>query len=232
MKTYVVIGASSGIGKEITRQLVVNNHRVIGTYYNDPLESDQPGLEYHYLNVMDEELNLEFLPDSIDGLVYCPGSIKLRPFPRIKPKQFEKDFQLQVLGAVKVLQEALSSLKANTGSSVVMFSTIAVQNGFNFHSQVAASKGAVEGLIRSLAAEWAPNIRVNGIAPSITNTPLAESLLSTDQKKQANAEKHPLKRVGTPEDIANMAEFLLSERSSWITGQIMHVDGGMSALKV
>ena len=232
MKTYIVIGASSGIGKEITRQLVASNHRVIGTYYNDLVESDQPGLEYHYLNVMDEELNFDFLPDSIDGLVYCPGSIKLRPFSRIKPKQFVEDYQLQVLGAVKVLQGALSSLKANTGSSVVMFSTVAVQNGFNFHSQVAASKGAVEGLIRSLAAEWAPNIRVNGIAPSITNTPLAESLLSTDQKKQANAEKHPLKRIGTPEDIANMAEFLLSQKSSWITGQIMHVDGGMSSLKV
>jgi len=232
MKTYIVIGASSGIGKEITRQLVASNHRVIGTYYNDPVESSQPGLEYHYLNVMDEELNLDFLPDSIDGLVYCPGSIKLRPFSRIKPKQFVEDYELQVLGGVKVLQGALSSLKANTGSSVVMFSTIAVQNGFNFHSQVAASKGAVEGLIRSLAAEWAPNIRVNGIAPSITNTPLAESLLSTDQKKQANAEKHPLKRTGTPEDIANMATFLLTEKSSWITGQIMHVDGGMSSLKV
>jgi NAD(P)-dependent dehydrogenase (short-subunit alcohol dehydrogenase family) len=181
---------------------------------------------------MDEELNLDFLPDSIDGLVYCPGSIKLKPFSRIKPNQFEADFQLQVLGAIKVLQGALPALKANTGGSVVMFSTVAVQSGFNFHSQVATSKGAVEGLIRSLAAEWAPNIRVNGIAPSITNTPLAGSLLSTDQKKQANAEKHPLKRIGTPEDIANMAEFLLSDNSSWITGQIMHVDGGMSSLKV
>jgi NAD(P)-dependent dehydrogenase (short-subunit alcohol dehydrogenase family) len=232
MKTYIVIGASSGIGKEITRQLVAKSHRVIGTYYKDPVESDQPGLEYHYLDVMDEELNLDFLPDSIDGLVYCPGSIKLKPFSRIKPNQFEADFQLQVLGAIKVLQGALPALKANTGGSVVMFSTVAVQSGFNFHSQVATSKGAVEGLIRSLAAEWAPNIRVNGIAPSITNTPLAGSLLSTDQKKQANAEKHPLKRIGTPEDIANMAEFLLSDNSSWITGQIMHVDGGMSSLKV
>src|SRR6056297_767193 len=101
MKTYIVIGASTGIGKEITRQLVASNQRLIGTYYNDPVEIDQPGLEYHYMNVMDEELNFDFLPDSIDGLVYCPGSIKLRPFSRIKPNQFEADFQLQVLGAIK-----------------------------------------------------------------------------------------------------------------------------------
>jgi len=232
MKTYLIIGASSGIGKEITRQLLANGHNVIGTYYNDPTESDQPEVSYHYLNVLDEHPTMDFIPESIEGLIYCPGSIKLRPFSRIKPQQFIDDYQLQVIGAVKTIQAALPSLKAKNGGSVVMFSTVAVQSGFNFHSQVSASKGAVEGLIRSLAAELAPQIRVNGIAPSITDTPLAASLLSNDQKKEANAAKHPLKRIGTPEDIANMAEFLLSDKSSWMTGQIMHVDGGMSSLKI
>lgn len=232
MKTYLVIGASSGIGKEVARQLLAKGHKVIGTYYKDSVESDQQNLEYHYLNVQDEEIKTDFLPESIDGLIYCPGSIKLRPFSRIKPEQFMEDFQLQVLGAIKVIQNALPGLKADSGGSIVMFSTVAVQSGFNFHSQVSTSKGAVEGLIRSLAAELAPGIRVNGIAPSMTDTPLASSLLSNQQKKEANAERHPLKRIGTPEDIANMAEFLLTDKSSWITGQIMHVDGGMSSLKV
>jgi len=232
MKTYFVIGSSSGIGKEVTRKLLANGHKVIGTYYKDTVVSDQQNLEYHYLNVQEEEVKTDFLPESIDGLIYCPGSIKLKPFKRIKPQQFVEDFQLQVVGAIKVIQNALPNLKADSGGSIVMFSTVAVQSGFNFHTQVSASKGAVEGLIRSLAAELAPGIRVNGIAPSMTDTPLASSLLSNQQKKEANAEKHPLKRIGTPEDIANMAEFLLTEKSSWITGQIMHVDGGMSSLKV
>jgi len=232
MKTYFVIGSSSGIGKEVTRKLLANGHKVIGTYYKDTVVSDQQNLEYHYLNVQEEEVKTDFLPESIDGLIYCPGSIKLKPFKRIKPQQFVEDFQLQVVGAIKVIQNALPNLKADPGGSIVMFSTVAVQSGFNFHTQVSASKGAVEGLIRSLAAELAPGIRVNGIAPSMTDTPLASSLLSNQQKKEANAEKHPLKRIGTPEDIANMAEFLLTEKSSWITGQIMHVDGGMSSLKV
>ena len=232
MKTYFVIGASSGIGKEVTRQLLANGHKVIGTYYKETVESNQQNLEYHYLNVQEEDVKTGFLPESIDGLIYCPGSIKLKPFKRIKPQQFVEDFQLQVVGAIKVIQNALPNLKADSGGSIVMFSTVAVQSGFNFHTQVSASKGAIEGLIRSLAAELAPGIRVNGIAPSITDTPLASSLLSNQQKKEANAEKHPLKRIGTPEDIANMAEFLLTDQSSWITGQIMHVDGGMSSLKV
>jgi NAD(P)-dependent dehydrogenase (short-subunit alcohol dehydrogenase family) len=107
-----------------------------------------------------------------------------------------------------------------------------MQMGFNFHSLVASSKGAVEGLTKALAAEFAPKIRVNCIAPSITDTPLAGSLLNTDEKKEANAQRHPLKKIGKPEDLANLAAFLLSEKSSWITGPVIHVDGGMSSLKV
>jgi NAD(P)-dependent dehydrogenase (short-subunit alcohol dehydrogenase family) len=163
--------------------------------------------------------------------VYCPGSINLRPFERIKPADFEADFKLQVTGAIKVLQLVLPRLKKSANASIVLFSTVAVQSGLPFHTQVSISKGAIEGLTRALAAEYAPKIRVNCIAPSLTDTPLAASLLNTDQKKEANALRHPLKRVGTTEDIANMAAFLLSDKSSWITGQILHVDGGMSAIK-
>lgn len=164
-------------------------------------------------------------------MVYCPGSINLLPFKRIKQEAFLSDFNLQVLGAIKVLQKALPALRKSANPSIVLFSTVAVQSGFNFHAQVAVSKGAIEGLTKSLAAEFAPKIRVNAIAPSLTDTPLANKLLNTPQKKEANANRHPLKRIGTVADIAQAANFLLSENASWITGQIIHVDGGMSTIK-
>jgi NAD(P)-dependent dehydrogenase (short-subunit alcohol dehydrogenase family) len=177
-------------------------------------------------------LDLSFTPDILDGLVYCPGAVNLKPFARIKPEDFISDYQLQLIGAVKVIQACLPKLKNASNPSIVLFSTVAVQTGFNFHSLVASSKGAVEGLTKALAAEFAPKIRVNCIAPSITDTPLAGALLNSVEKKEANAQRHPLKKIGKPEDLANLAEFLLSEKSGWITGQIIHSDGGMSSLKV
>jgi NAD(P)-dependent dehydrogenase (short-subunit alcohol dehydrogenase family) len=171
------------------------------------------------------------LPDAIAGLAYCPGAINLLPFKRLKKENIQADFDLQVGGAVRAIQHALEPLKNGKGS-VVMFSTVAVQSGFNFHTQVAMSKGAIEGLTRALAAELAPTVRVNAIAPSITDTPLASRLLSSDDKKEANAKRHPLQKIGAPEDIANAASFLLNDSSSWITGQVLQVDGGISTLKV
>ena len=165
------------------------------------------------------------------GIIYCPGSINLRPFERIKPADFINDFNLQVVGAIKTIQAVIPKLKNSENATIILFSTVAVQTGLPFHSQVSASKGAIEGLTKALAAEYAPKIRVNCIAPSLTDTPLAASLLNSDQKREANALRHPLKRIGTTQDIANMAEFLLSNKASWITGQIMHVDGGISSLK-
>jgi len=232
MSTYLIIGASSGIGKKLAGQLVDSGHRVYATYFKNKPETNAGLPDYHYLNVLDEINSLDFLPDTLDGLVYCPGSINLRPFERIKPADFVNDFNLQVTGAIKIIQAALPRLKKAENASIVLFSTVAVQTGFPFHAQVSASKGAIEGLTRALAAEFAPKIRVNCIAPSLTDTPLASSLLNTDQKREANALRHPLKKTGTPENIADMAEFLLSGKSSWISGQIFHVDGGMSSLKV
>jgi NAD(P)-dependent dehydrogenase (short-subunit alcohol dehydrogenase family) len=182
------------------------------------------------LNVLEDELDLSFVPDELHGLAYCPGSINLKPFHRIKPAEFIDDLKLQTIGAIKVIQAVLPNLKAGFGS-IVLFSTVAVQQGFNFHAQVAVSKGAIEGLARSLSAEFAPTIRVNCIAPSLTDTPLAQRLLNTDQKRDANAERHPLKRIGTSVDIANAASYLLAEESAWVTGQIIKVDGGMSSIK-
>ena len=180
----------------------------------------------------DEKFDPDYLPNELDGLVYCPGSINLKPFARIKPEEFTEDFNLQVGGAIRVVQAVLPRLKASEAASVVFFSTVAVQSGFNFHTQVSASKGALEGLTRALAAEMAPTIRFNCIAPSLTDTPLASKLLSNEEKKKANAARHPLKKIGNPADIAEMAAFLLSEKSGWITGQIFHVDGGISSLRI
>ena len=232
MAKYLVVGASSGIGNALAMQLADSGNQVYATYHNTETTANNDNISFHSLNVLDEDISLDFLPESINGIVYCPGSINLKPFGRIKPADFENDFKLQVVGAIKVIQALLPRLKESDNASIVLFSTVAVQSGLNFHSQVASSKGAIEGLTRALAAEFAPKIRVNCIAPSLTDTPLAASLLNTDQKKEANALRHPLKRIGTPTDIANMAEFLLSDKSGWITGQIMHVDGGMGSIKL
>jgi NAD(P)-dependent dehydrogenase (short-subunit alcohol dehydrogenase family) len=165
-------------------------------------------------------------------MVYCPGSIRLRPFRALKPDDFPADYQINLLGAVRSLQACLPALKkADDGASVVFFSTVAVKTGMPFHASIASAKGAVEGLTRSLAAELAPNIRVNAVAPSLTDTPLAAPLLGSDEKRRAADDRHPLKRVGQPGDIAAAALYLLGEAGAWVTGQILHVDGGMGALR-
>jgi NAD(P)-dependent dehydrogenase (short-subunit alcohol dehydrogenase family) len=232
MQNYLIIGGSSGIGQKLAAQLSESGCNVIATFNKTEPAVNNPHIQYHHLNVLDETLSLDFLPDELSGLIYCPGSINLRPFERIKPLDFEADYKLQVIGAIKVMQLVLPRLKKSENASIILFSTVAVQTGLSFHTQVAASKGALEGLTKALAAEYAPNIRVNCIAPSLTDTPLAASFLNTEQKKEANALRHPLKRIGTTEDIANMAAFLLSAKASWITGQIIHVDGGMSSVKI
>jgi NAD(P)-dependent dehydrogenase (short-subunit alcohol dehydrogenase family) len=230
MKNYLIIGGSSGIGEEITKELSQKGNSVYASYKNNPKESKQD-LQYFYLDVLSSQHDFSFLPDTIDGIVYCPGAILLKPFARISSEDFIQDYQLQVIGAIKIIQQILPRLKKSSAASIIFFSTVAVQTGFNFHSVVAASKGAIEGLTKALAAELVPKIRVNCIAPSITNTNLASSLLNTEEKIEANAQRHPLKRIGNPTDLANLACFLLSDQSSWITGQIIHADGGMSSIK-
>jgi NAD(P)-dependent dehydrogenase (short-subunit alcohol dehydrogenase family) len=232
MKNFLIIGGSSGIGKELANQLSQSGHQVFATYNKNKPEQENPKIHFHQFNVLEENLSTDFLPEELSGIAYCPGSINLRPFDRIKPEDFEADYKLQVIGAIKLIQLILPRLKKSGNASIVLFSTVAVQTGLPFHTQVAASKGAIEGLTKALAAELAPSIRVNSIAPSLTDTPLASFLLNSDQKKEANALRHPLKRIGTAEDIANMASFLLSEQSSWVSGQIFHVDGGMSSIKI
>lgn len=231
-KTFVIIGGSSGIGLEITKSLTESGHRVIVYSRTDSGLKGLRGVEHQPLDVLDDEMKLNGFPDIIDGLVYCPGTINLKPFRRLIEADFLHDFRVNVTGAVKVIQQAYNALRKSDQASVVLFSTVAVQLGMNFHSSVAASKGAVEGLVRSLAAEFSPKIRVNAIAPSLTDTPLAAGLLAGEARQKASAEMHPLKRYGNPSDIASAAVFLLNPSSSWITGQVLRVDGGLSALKV
>ena len=232
MKNYLIIGGSSGIGLRSAEILAHNGHKVYATYNTSIPGNQHSEINYFKYNVLNDENGLDHLPDQLDGLVYCPGAIHLKPFHRIKPEDFIKDFEIQVIGAVKVIQAVLPKLKTAETASVVLFSTIAVQRGFNFHSLVSTSKGAIEGLTRALAAEFAPGIRVNCIAPSLTDTPLANRLLNTPEKITANAERHPLKRIGHPDDIANAVNYLLGSESGWITGQVLKIDGGLSTLNV
>jgi NAD(P)-dependent dehydrogenase (short-subunit alcohol dehydrogenase family) len=229
-KNILIVGASSGIGRQTALQLDEDGYRVYGTFNNQECQNTA-NISYHQLNVLHENPDFSFLPDQLDGLLFCPGSISLRPFGRIKPEDFLADFQLQVLGAVKTIQATLPMLKKSETASIVLFSTVAVQLGLGFHSQVAASKGAIEGLCRALAAEFAPKIRVNCIAPSLTDTALATNLLNSPEKKEANAQRHPLKKIGKAEDIANLATFLLTDKSAWMTGQILHLDGGIGSIR-
>ncbi len=227
-RNFLIIGGSSGIGEAIANELNDgNNHLYLASRSKGSLEGDN--INYQSIDVK-EGFELE-LPEQLDGIVYCPGTINLKPFHRLKEEDFLEDFKVNHLGAVKVIQQALKALKKSEQASIVLFSSVAVQTGLGFHASISSSKGAIEGLTRSLAAELAPTIRVNAIAPSLTNTPLAGRLLSSEDKIKANAERHPLKEIGTPEDMSKTACFLLGEDSKWMTGQILTVDGGLGSLR-
>ena len=230
MKNILLIGGSYGIGFAIAKEVQEGNNVFVASRTNDNL-SDL-NVTYLPFDASTDTLDTSKLPEVIDGLVYCPGSINLRPFRGLKPEAFEQDLQINFINLVKVIQAILPNLTASNQSSIVLFSSVAASMGMPFHTSVAAAKGAIEGFAKALAAEYAPKIRVNVIAPSLTDTPLAEKFLSNDEKKEKSALRHPLKRVGTSDDMAQMASFLLSEKSSWISGQIFHVDGGMSTLLV
>ena len=232
-QNILVIGGSSGIGLELVKMLNDRNATVFAASRNSGVLADLDGVRHIPIDVTTENLDPDNLPAELHGLAYCPGTIRLRPFQRLSTEDFLEDFGVNLLGAVKVIQACLPRLrKPKTGSSVVLFSTVAVQTGMPFHASIASAKGAVEGLTRALAAEFAPRIRVNAIAPSLTDTPLAENLIASEDKRRASADRHPLKRIGDSRDIAQLAAHLLSGNGSWITGQIFAVDGGMSSLRV
>ncbi|SEG00453.1 SDR family NAD(P)-dependent oxidoreductase [Algoriphagus boritolerans] len=223
-KNIVIVGGNSGIGAA-TAALLGDAGANLFLYSKSGNLTTQ-------LDTSVDFSEIPGLPDVIDGVVYCPGTINLKPFHRISIADFQNELEVNFFGAVRVLQACLKGLKKSSSPAVVLYSTVAVQTGMGFHAGIASAKGAVEGLTRSLAAEWAPSkIRVNAIAPSLTETPLASALLSTPERKEASDKRHPLGRIGTSGDIAEATVFLLSPKSSWMTGQILHIDGGMSNLK-
>jgi 3-oxoacyl-[acyl-carrier protein] reductase len=230
MKNILLIGGSYGIGLAIAKELQFENNVFIASRSNENLADVKA--TYISFDATTDTIDTSLLPTVIDGLVYCPGSINLRPFKGIKPEAFETDLQINFISLVKVIQSVLPNLLASEQASIVTFSSVAASMGMPFHTSVSASKGAIEGFAKALAAEYAPKIRVNVIAPSLTDTPLADKFLNNETKQEKSAERHPLKRFGKPEDSAQMATFLLSDKSSWISGQIFHVDGGMSTLLV
>ena len=232
MKNYLIIGGSSGIGASIVEKLSTDEDLTITSTYFSKEKEDFLNVKFFHYNAEIDKLGYHDLPDEIHGFVYCPGAIVLKPFKRLTEQGVLDDFKLQVVGAMNAIQAILPNLNAAKNASIVLFSTVAVQQGFNFHAQVAMSKGAIEGLTKSLAAEFAPAIRVNCIAPSLTDTPLSERLLNSDEKRKANADRHPMKEIGSASDSAELAIFLLSQKSKWMTGQIIHMDGGMSSIKM
>jgi len=230
MNNILLIGGSYGIGLAIAKELQYENNVFIASRTHEAIVD--MNITHIPFDATTDTLDTSKLPEIIHGLVYCPGSINLRPFRGLKPEAFESDLQINFISLVKVIQSVLPNLTSAEQSSIVLFSSVAASMGMPFHTSVAAAKGAIEGFAKALAAEYVPKIRVNVIAPSLTDTPLAEKFLSNEEKKEKSAQRHPLKRVGTSEDMAQMASFLLSDKSSWISGQIFHVDGGMSTLLV
>ncbi len=225
MRNAVIVGATSGIGQATARLLKSEDWNI----FSISRSADNPsGIPW---DVASDIPDLSLIPSEVHALIYCPGTINLKPFKRLTTNDFLTDFEVNVLGAVRIIQGLDSRLKAGNGS-VVLCSTVAVGQGMPFHASVAASKGALEGLCRSLAAEYAPSVRFNCIAPSLTDTPLADKLLNSEAKRDASAQRHPLKTIGKAEDVAEMVRLLVSDGGRFITGQTIGMDGGLSTVRI
>ena len=227
MNTIIVVGGSKGIGNAIVTSLL-SSYKVVNISRTEPLQTHE-NLTHYSCDVINDEL-----PDieSVDGLVYCPGSINLKPIKRLSLDDFKADFEINVLGAVKTIQKYLPALKNGNNPSIILFSTVATKLGMPFHASVAASKSAVEGLTKSLGAELAPTIRVNAIAPTVTNTELASKLLRNERMIENMNERHPLKKYLQPKEVAGMAEFLLSDKAASLSGQVFEMDCGIVSFKI
>lgn len=233
-RNILIIGASRGIGFGITEKLLEdgdNVYTLCRTKFDNLTLTQKDKIIKHYEFDVTTEFTLTDLPETLDALIYCPGNINLKPFPRLKVQDFYDDLNLNLFGAIKILNQTINLLKKGNNPSVLMFSSVAVKLGMSYHSSTSSSKSAVEGFIKSLASEYAPTIRFNAIAPTLTDTPLASQLLSNEEKRKQLADRNPLKRIGKVEDIVEMSLFLTSDKASYISGQIIAVDGGMNTLK-
>ena len=230
-KNYILVGATSGIGRQVAAKLAGQGATVYALGRRGDQAEDTPGVTYRRFDATEETPTFPEIDGPVDGFAYLPGTINLKPFHLLRRKDFLQDLEVNYLGAVMTLQQYLPQLKESQAATVVLMSTVAVQTGLAFHASIAGAKGAIEGLTHALAAELAPKIRVNAVAPSLTDTPLAEALLNQPAKRENAAKRHPLQRIGTSSDIASAVCFLLGEESSWMTGQVLAVDGGLSRIR-
>ncbi len=227
MKTIVIIGGSKGIGHAIVENLI-ETHKVINISRTASAKT-HPNLTHFECDILTDELpDIEF----VDGLVYCPGSINLKPISRLSLDEFREDFEINVLGAVKAIKKYLDVLKKGSHPSILLFSTVASKLGMPYHASIATAKSGIEGLVKSLGAELAPTIRINAIAPTVTNTELASKLLRNDKMVEAITERHPLKKFLNPKEVAEMGVFLLSEKAASMSGQIFQMDCGITSFKI
>lgn len=227
MKTIVIIGGSKGIGSAILLQQLETN-KVVNISRNAP-DVSHPNLVHYSLDVL-----IDALPELeiIDVLIYCPGSINLKPIGNLSIDDFRKDFEINVIGAVKTIQKYLPALKKGTNPSIILFSTVAAKLGMPFHASIATAKAGVEGLVKSLGAELASVVRVNAIAPTITETSLSANILRNDRMKENMVERHPMKGYLKPQEVAEMANFLISENAKSISGQVFEMDYGIVTFKI
>lgn len=228
MKNILLIGGSHGIGLEIASKLSVKNHVYVASRTIGGLS--ETNITHIPFDALSENLSDKPLPEEIHGFVYCPGSINIKPFKMLTEESFRNEMEINFFGLVKTVKSVIGNMVE--GGSIVFLSTVAVSTGMPFHTSISAAKGAIEGFARALAAEYAPKLRVNVIAPSLVDTPLSERLLNNDKKKEMMAQRHPLKKVGRVSDVANAVLFLLDFENSWITGQVIGVDGGISTLNM
>ncbi len=229
--TFLLAGCTSGIGLATLKLLHTDGHRIIAA-----VRDREPLTAFEDVEVIDFDATKTDPPqlpaEPIDGLVYFPGTINLKPFRTLRDDDFQRDLEVNFLGAVRLIRAALPALQKSAQASIVLFSTVAAQTGMPYHTSIAAAKSAVEGFTRSLAAELAPKIRVNCIAPSLTETRLAAHLIDTDTKKEASRQRHPLRRLGQPGEVAQLVRLLLGDAAGFITGQVLPVDGGLSSLRL
>jgi len=226
----LIAGGNSGMGLETVKLFQHSNHHLLcaARSHSEVSELRNVSMVPFYA---DSEADSLDLPDTLEGFVYFPGTITLKPFQRLTEEEFRQDLEVNFFGAVRLLQKAFPALKKAESASVVLFSTVAVSTGMPFHASIASAKGAVEGLARSLAAELAPSVRVNCIAPSLTDTKLASGLLDTEAKQKGARDRHPLKRFGNASENARLVQYLLSDDSAFMTGQVLRPDGGLSSLR-
>ena len=227
MKNIVIIGGSKGIGNAILLQQLESN-QVYNISRNTP-DISHPNLKHYSLDVLQDAL-----PDieNIDVLIYCPGSINLKPIGSLSIDDFRNDFEINVIGAVKTIQKYLPVLKKGSNPSIVLFSTVAAKLGMPFHASIATAKAGIEGLVKSLGAELASVVRINAIAPTITETSLSAGILRNDRMKENMMERHPMKNYLKAEEVASMANYLISDQAKSISGQVFEMDYGIVTFKL